>query len=142
MSSSKEMLANKSDNNNIRQIESDKNSSNSKTLINFYPITKSMSVPDVNKNSPINSNNLKLETNLNDLLQTNSGSIESAIADSPAGSIEQFEATVNTPLSTDDPVDSLIDTLRFEYFVATKILFKFLNNFKKSTQGFTIKFTK
>ena len=116
MSSSKEMLANNSDN-NIRQIESDKTSSNSKTLINFYPITKSMSVPDVNKNSPINNNSLKLETNLNDLLQTNSGSIESAIADSPAGSIEQFEATVNTPLSADDPVDSLIDTLRFEYFV-------------------------
>jgi hypothetical protein len=76
-------------------------------------------VPDIHQNPedtirPVSNQNKCLRpAELNNLLVTNSGSIESAIADSPAGSInEQFEANVNTPLSTDDAVDSITDTLR------------------------------
>ena len=107
---------------------SNSNNSNSNTLVgknnsqsHFYPITKSVSVPDIHQNHPddsirsaSNQNKCVRPSDLNNLLLTNSGSIESAIADSPAGSInEQFEANVNTPLSTDDAVDSIADTLRY-----------------------------
>ena len=104
----------------------------------FYPITKSVSVPDIHQNPedtirPIpNQNKCLRPAEHNNLLVTNSGSIESAIADSPAGSInEQFEANVNTPLSTDDAVDSITDTLRYLHFYVCFSFFLFKTSHSK-----------
>ena len=81
----------------------------------FYPITKSSSVPDIHKNSDLASNkmdtidkseeNNKCKKERNNLLNTNSDSIESAIT-SPTGSLEQFEVSAfnnsNLPLTPED----------------------------------------
>lgn len=75
----------------------------------FYPITKSSSVPDIHKNSDLASNKMdtidKSKKERNNLLNTNSDSIESAIT-SPTGSLEQFEVSAfnnsNLPLTPED----------------------------------------
>lgn len=100
------IMTSNSNNNN------DTNSSLNNSQTQFYPITKSVSVPDIHNNHDAHSQVNSRSNLLNNLLLTNSESIESAIADSPAGSLEQFEVNANTPLSTDDQVDSIADTLR------------------------------
>ena len=92
----------------------------------FTPISKSCSVPDIHKNAELEEvvggnskiNHLNGEntdkkgnnTNTN-LLLTNSDSTESAIASSPAGSLEQFEVSgfnnLILPLTPDDNADSI-----------------------------------
>lgn len=98
------------------------NTSLNTSQTHFYPIQKSVSVPDIHKSpddigvvqasalsKPTISTNVTRPNELNNLLLTNSGSIESTIADSPAGSLE---LNANTPLSADDQADSIADTLR------------------------------
>jgi hypothetical protein len=85
----------------------------------FFPITKSSSVPDIHQkvedsnghaatNNSNRTNTSKNESNKHNLLATNSGSIESAIA-SPTGSLEQFEVNSTLPLTPDDAADLIAD---------------------------------
>ena len=77
----------------------------------FFSITKSSSVPDIHKKTSDESTEAAAN-----LLATNSGSVESAIA-SPANSLEQFEVNTTLPLTPDDPNYSIADTLRYCLFV-------------------------
>jgi len=90
----------------------------------FSPITKSSSVPDIHKNSDSTNSSTKgkkCEKNgtqnkeQNNLLATNSDSIESAIA-SPAGSLEQFEVSgfnnSTLPLTPEDATDLNGETMK------------------------------
>ena len=72
----------------------------------FFSITKSSSVPDIHKKS----DEVAAAAEVVNLLATNSGSVESAIA-SPANSLEQFEVNTTLPLTPDDPNYSIADTL-------------------------------
>jgi hypothetical protein len=109
-----------------------------KATTHFIPIARSNSVTDVNEADaamlapstasmivgPSITNNISSLSDASvsivrcqsgttslSILNNNPSSIESIVASSPAGSIEQFEATT-TPISPDDASDSLIETIK------------------------------